>query len=246
MAPLPAEAVATGRTARGLLDRWLEADAAIPSRRREQTAPSPARRRSDRLADFAGRAVIVTLFTLFLAAMLGDFSRTGRGTGLLLLASEALVVVLTIVRRSAVWIDRSWRARVLTGLSLAGPPLVRPATDAGLVADAVTMAFSAAGLCIVLGGKLSLGRSFGLMPANRGIVSRGLYRFVRHPIYAGYLITHLGFIAAHATPWNIALLVAADAALMVRAIQEERTLALDPFYVAYQQRVRWRVMPGVF
>ena len=31
------------------------------------------------------------------------------------------------------------------------------------------------------------------MPANRGVVSTGLYRLVRHPIYLGYLITHAGF-----------------------------------------------------
>jgi protein-S-isoprenylcysteine O-methyltransferase Ste14 len=106
--------------------------------------------------------------------------------------------------------------------------------------------FSAVGLMIVLAGKLSLGRSFGLMPANRGVVSGGIYRLVRHPIYAGYVVTHVGFLAAHATVWNLALLLVADLTLMVRAIQEERTLALDPSYVAYQGRVRWRVVPGVF
>lgn len=228
------------------LGRWLDGDAAALSRRREQTAPSPARRRSDRIADLTGRAVVVSLFTLFVVAILIDFSRTGRLTGLLLVAGEALVVILTLFRRSAVWIDRSWRARFLTGLSLAGPPLMRPAADAGLLPDSTTVALSAIGLSIVIAGKLSLGRSFGLMPANRGVVSGGVYRFVRHPIYAGYLVTHVGFLAAHATVWNLSLLAAADLALLVRAIQEERTLALDPFYVAYQKRVHWRVLPGVF
>jgi protein-S-isoprenylcysteine O-methyltransferase Ste14 len=229
-----------------LLGRWLEGDAVELSRRREQTAPSPARRRSDRIADFGGRAVIVTLFTLFVVAMLTDFSRTGRLTGLLLVASEGLVVILTVIRRSAVWIDRSWRARLLTAVSMAGPPLVRPASAAALLPDGATAVFSAVGLMIVLAGKLSLGRSFGLMPANRGVVSGGIYRLVRHPIYAGYVVTHVGFLAAHATVWNLALLLVADLTLMIRAIQEERTLALDPSYVAYQGRVRWRVVPGVF
>jgi len=108
------------------------------------------------------------------------------------------------------------------------------------------VALSAAGLLVVVAGKLSLGRSFGLMPANRGIVSTGLYRWLRHPIYAGYLVTHLAFVAAHATIWNVAVLVVADVALLVRAVIEERTLALDPAYASYQQRVRWRVCPGIF
>jgi protein-S-isoprenylcysteine O-methyltransferase Ste14 len=110
----------------------------------------------------------------------------------------------------------------------------------------MTVLCSAAGLTIVIGGKLSLGRSFGLMPANRGVVSRGLYRLVRHPIYTGYLITHVGFLAANPTMWNIAMLVGADLALLWRAVCEEQTLQQDEAYRSYQQAVRWRVLPGVF
>jgi protein-S-isoprenylcysteine O-methyltransferase Ste14 len=84
------------------------------------------------------------------------------------------------------------------------------------------------------------------MPANRGIVSSGLYRLVRHPIYMGYLVTHVAFIAANPSAWNIVLLVTADIALLARAVCEEGTLAEDPAYREYQTRVRWRVCPGVF
>ena len=84
------------------------------------------------------------------------------------------------------------------------------------------------------------------MPANRGIVSTGFYRFVRHPIYLGYLITHVGFVAANPTPWNVVTLLVADLALMIRATCEEKTLAKDPEYSSYLERVRWRVVPGVF
>ena len=65
------------------------------------------------------------------------------------------------------------------------------------------------------------------MPANRGIVSTGLYRLVRHPIYMGYLITHAGFVAANPTLWNVVMLVGADLALMWRAVCEEQTLSQD-------------------
>ena len=92
----------------------------------------------------------------------------------------------------------------------------------------VTVSVCVVGLLIVIAGKLSLGRSFGLIPANRGIVSSGLYRVVRHPIYLGYLITHVAFLAANPTLWNVALLVVADIALLARAVCEEQTLAKDP------------------
>jgi protein-S-isoprenylcysteine O-methyltransferase Ste14 len=84
------------------------------------------------------------------------------------------------------------------------------------------------------------------MPANRGIVSTGLYRVVRHPIYLGYLITHIGFVAANPTSWNAVTLIGADLALMWRAVCEEQTLGQDPAYRVYLQGVRWRVLPGIF
>ena len=198
------------------------------------------------LPDVLARLAIITLFTLMAMRIGADFLATGRLTGLLLLASEMLVVVFTALRRAPSTVDRSLRARLFTTLSMLGPPLVRPAAVAALLAEPITVALSAAGLLVSIGGKLSLGRSFGLMPANRGIVSTGLYRIVRHPIYMGYLITHVGFLTANPTLWNMVWLVIADLALMVRATCEEKTLAKDPAYRAYLDRVRWRVVPGLF
>jgi protein-S-isoprenylcysteine O-methyltransferase Ste14 len=197
-------------------------------------------------AEILSRMTIVAMFTV-LAVRLGiDFAETRRFTGLLLLASEALVVVLTVFRRPTGEVDRSTRARVLTIVSCLGPMLVRPAAAAVWVGEAVTVSLAAIGLLVVIGGKLSLGRSFGLMPANRGVVSSGLYRLVRHPIYMGYLITHIGFVLANGTLGNLAIFLGADIALLVRAVYEERVLARDGAYREYQQRVRYRVVPGLF
>jgi protein-S-isoprenylcysteine O-methyltransferase Ste14 len=198
------------------------------------------------IADIGARVVVIALFTLLAIRIGSDFLVTGRLTGLLLLASETLVVVLTVLRRSTRIVDRTYHARLITGISLLGPFLVRPASVAPLSPEALTVGLSAVGLLIVIGGKVSLGRSFGLMPANRGIVSSGLYRLVRHPIYMGYLITHVGFLLANPTPWNIGILLTADVVLMWRAVCEERTLSQDPAYREYQNAVRWRVLPGVF
>lgn len=213
--------------------------------RTSRPAEAPAGSRLD-LGDIAARVLIVALFTLMAIRFGVDFLQTGRLTGPLLLLNETLVVVLTVMRRPSAVVDRTLKARLLTIVSTMGPPLVRPASIAALAPELVTVAVSAAGLLVVIGGKLSLGRSFGLMPANRGVVSTGLYRLVRHPIYMGYLITHAGFVAANPTIWNVAMLVGADLALMWRAVCEERTLSQDEAYRAYQQVVRWRVVPGVF
>jgi protein-S-isoprenylcysteine O-methyltransferase Ste14 len=196
--------------------------------------------------DLVARAAIIVLFSMMAVRFASDFVETGRLTGLFLLASEALVVVLTVVRRSAVTVDRSVRARVLTIVSMMGPPLLAPAAVLPFAPEAVTVGLSCAGLCVVIAGKITLGRSFALLPANRGVVSNGLYRIVRHPIYLGYLVTHVAFLVASPSLWNIVALLAADGALLARAVCEERTLAQDPAYREYQTRVRWRVAPGLF
>jgi protein-S-isoprenylcysteine O-methyltransferase Ste14 len=198
------------------------------------------------VSELMARAAIVVLFSLMAIRFATDFIQTGRITGLFLLVSEAVVVVLTVFRRSAISIDRSLRARVLTTVSLVGPPVLVPATVTAWAPEVLTVALSCAGLAIVIAGKVTLGRSFALLPANRGIVSSGVYRLVRHPIYMGYLVTHVAYLAANPSVWNIAALVVADVALMARAVCEEQTLARDPAYREYQTRVRWRVAPGVF
>lgn len=197
-------------------------------------------------ADLMARLLVCALFALLSVNLLADFARTQRITGLLLLVSESLVVVLTILRRRARIVDRSAPAAIATTISLVGPALLRTAAGPGLVPDLATAVLSALGLIVVISGKITLGRSFGIAPANRGVVVAGPYGFVRHPIYAGYVVTHLAFACAHPTAWNLAVLVVTDAALMIRALYEERVLARDRVYQTYCRRVAWHVVPGVF
>jgi protein-S-isoprenylcysteine O-methyltransferase Ste14 len=199
----------------------------------------------EQASEFAARACIAGMFVVLATRIGAEFLETGHVTGLLLLVSELLVVVLTIVRRRAVSVDRTWQARLVAGASIVFVPLIRPVGIA-LLPDLYTACVSGIGLSIIIAGKVALGRSFGLMPANRGIVSSGIYRGLRHPIYAGYLVTHAAFLAAHPAALNLLLLVVSDVSLLVRAAYEERTLALDPAYRSYMERVRWRVVPGIF
>ena len=110
----------------------------------------------------------------------------------------------------------------------------------------MTALISLVGLCFVIAGKFTLGRSFGLAPANRGIVESGPYLFVRHPIYTGYLMMHLAFLAAHPRPLNIVIVAIGDSALVIRALLEERVLGRDARYRSYCSRVGWHLVPRVF
>ena len=196
--------------------------------------------------DLLARVTIGALFSMLCVNIFAEYMRTGHFTGLLLLAGESLVVVLTIVRRRARIVDRSITAAVLTMLSLAGPFLLSAGSGLPLVSDVVTATVSGLGLALVVVSKMALGRSFGLAPANRGVVVRGPYTLVRHPIYTGYLVTHIGFLMAHPTAQNVAVILIADAALILRALMEERVLSADTLYQQYCRRVGWHLVPGVF
>jgi protein-S-isoprenylcysteine O-methyltransferase Ste14 len=200
----------------------------------------------DRIGDFAARMFVGVLFVMLSVNMWRDFMATGRLTGLLFLVSEALVVVLTTIRRRAHTIDRSASAALLTAVSVIGPPLMRAGDAPALVPDVITAFVSTAGVAIVIAGKLAIGRSFGFMPANRGVVARGPYNVVRHPIYAGYLLTHAAALTAFPSLWNVALVVTSDVALVFRALAEERVLSSDRNYAMYCSRVAWHLVPGVF
>jgi protein-S-isoprenylcysteine O-methyltransferase Ste14 len=56
----------------------------------------------------------------------------------------------------------------------------------------------------------------------------------------------VGFVLANPAPWNLAVLALADVALLFRAVREEGTLTKDEAYRSYTDRVRWRIVPGIF
>ena len=102
------------------------------------------------------------------------------------------------------------------------------------------------GLAIHVGAKLSLLRSFGIVAADRGVKRRGLYAVMRHPMYAGYILTHIGFLLASPSWWNLGVYVMAWSFLIARIFAEEKVLSANPDYQGYMTGVSYRLLPGVF
>ena len=95
-------------------------------------------------------------------------------------------------------------------------------------------------------GLFYLRKNFSIVPQYRGIVSRGPYAVVRHPIYASYLIFDGALVVAAHSWFAAAMWFAEGALLMLRAEYEERLLASsDQAYNRYKKRVRWRFVPGL-
>jgi protein-S-isoprenylcysteine O-methyltransferase Ste14 len=115
-----------------------------------------------------------------------------------------------------------------------------------LAPPAVVIGVMGTGLSLQIYAKLTIGRCFGILPANRGIIESGPYGIVRHPIYLGYLITHVGFMLGSFSLWNVGVLLVVYALLAARVIEEEKILGLEPAYQRYSGRVRYRAIPGIF
>jgi len=110
----------------------------------------------------------------------------------------------------------------------------------------VSLPFKAVGIVGLLVALISLGRSFGIIPANRGIKRAGLYRIVRHPIYASELIFHAGYLLGNVSGRNLVLVILVAAGQVYRLLAEERLLSGDGEYRDYAEAVRYRLIPGIF
>ena len=100
--------------------------------------------------------------------------------------------------------------------------------------------------CLSLASLLSLGRRFGVWPALRGLVRRGPYRLVRHPMYLAYMLADIGY---NLEEWNsgTALMVMMGwASLFYRIRAEERILSRDAGWPSYCASVRYRLFPGLW
>lgn len=133
-----------------------------------------------------------------------------------------------------------------TGISVALPLMSRPErASQGLMAHAAIVV-ELIGVIIGQGSRLYLGRRFALLPANRGIVTGGPFRFVRHPIYLGWLILSIGYVMAYPSMRNSIIVMIVLLALLWRILQEEALLAATPEYRDYLGRIRWRLIPFVY
>jgi protein-S-isoprenylcysteine O-methyltransferase Ste14 len=125
------------------------------------------------------------------------------------------------------------------------PALFRPAPASTGIVASIAIGMEVSGLVLSQLARLYMGRSFGILPGNRGIVSKGPFRIVRHPIYAGWFLLTIGYFLAHPS-WINFLIVSTTPALMLwRILLEEQLLLKDPEYREYVQRVRFRLIPGV-
>lgn len=186
---------------------------------------------------------MASLWGLFAYRHLMAFSAAGEWTYLVVCFSETLTAGLFLFRSAPVTVSKD----PLDWLFALGGTFT-----ALLFAPSAWGILPAAKILVVLGtvmqifGLVSLNRSFALVAAKREIKTRGMYHFIRHPLYASYLIIFTGYILTNTTWMNFALYVMTMTFLLVRLQREEKHLSLDPKYAEYMLLVRYRVIPFIF
>jgi protein-S-isoprenylcysteine O-methyltransferase Ste14 len=164
----------------------------------------------------------------------------------LLMISESLGVFLILTRRFATTVSTHPLDWVLSLIAVNAPLLAAPAAPSTFIPPQFAAALMFAGMLIQISAKAALWRSYGLVPANRGIKTKGPYRLVRHPMYAGYTLTHIGFLLGFPSLRNFLLYLTTFLIEVARLMREETILRTDPLYRDYAVRVRYRLFPGVF
>lgn len=111
----------------------------------------------------------------------------------------------------------------------------------------LTAAIAVLGLVILIGGRLSLARSFGYLPAQREIRVAGMYAVIRHPLYVAILLNGIALFLHHFSVMMFIAVLINNFFFLLKALIEENYLGShSPEYRAYLQRVRWRYIPYVF
>lgn len=144
-------------------------------------------------------------------------------------------VAAQIVLLAAIFFLAPWTSR-------AGGSLARPLQYLGILSIIL-------GAGVIGAGFVSLGSSLTPYPRPRGdaiLITHGIYRFVRHPIYTGLILGTLGWALVWTSVPGVVGAIVLAAFFARKAAREERWLnERYPDYAAYAARVR-RFVPGVY
>jgi protein-S-isoprenylcysteine O-methyltransferase Ste14 len=188
---------------------------------------------------------VTSMALAFLFLLTPSFGIVGR----LYVLQHLLVLGFALTRSEPLIADHSVPSNIAVGVAYLCPyaqviclywwPGKVAWPEGGLVLVTLAAVFSV--VCL-----LTLGKRFGVRPALRGLVTRGPYRVVRHPLYLSYVIAAIGF---NFQMWNLAtllLVLLGWASMVYRIIAEEQILSRDPMWPSYVARVKYRLVRGLW
>ena len=155
---------------------------------------------------------------------------------------------MVVVRARPTGKARGFEPRVsaLFGTFLIPVVALFPRCELRLAAGLVSTLLLLAGSSLAVYVLTHLGRSFSVMPEARGLVTSGLYRHVRHPLYLAEMIASTGTVLQFLSVWT-GLIMAVQVAFQLRRMRNEEVVlaSIFPDYAAYQKRTA-RIIPGMY
>ena len=184
---------------------------------------------------------LAVIYSTFLYAHVQSFIAEPRLSVLLFAVFESLCLIFVLTRKDPSDTWHTWQTWVTTMGGTFMPMLLRPV---GGVEDILLgQVVQISGCLFMIGALISLNRSFGLLPAHRGVKTNGLYRFMRHPLYSAYVFAQLGYVINNPSIPNVAVLLIATGLQILRIRNEETFLMRDQTYADYAGRTKWRLIP---
>lgn len=152
-------------------------------------------------------------------------------------------------RRTPEWTFRAvnlpYRLMFLAGIL----QQIRGDVRSGIPVLAVGTVIAAAGVLLRVLCHFQLGYHFSPyveLADEHTLTERGLYRYVRHPMYLGTLLILVGVPMMLSSPWSAMFALLAAAGLWARIRKEEQFLSQKlPGYGEYATRT-WRLVPWVW
>lgn len=191
--------------------------------------------------------VLILVFSILGYRMTLSYMTNDDVSALIYLFDQSLVLLFIVIRRQTEDITLRYDEWFVGFGGTLLPLLLAPAAiGSALVSPGVFVPIILVGLCIHLAAKLTLRRSFGVVAANRGVTAAGPYTIIRHPMYAGYVIVHIGFLLANPSLYNAILIAMCWSLFVLRIRAEERVLSEDPSYREMMQRTPYRLVPGIY
>ena len=199
--------------------------------------------RHSRHASLLGNAFMAGIWAVFAYAHVLAYLHTRDWSYLLFCMTETVSALFFLIRTAPDSVSTDMRDWLLAIGATFAPFFLSPA-DMAIWPGARYLL--AVGSLLQIAGLLSLNRSFGLVAAQREIKTGGVYRVVRHPLYASYLISLSGYLLANTSPENAVTYVATISMLVARLLREERFLSTDVRYRVYMRQVKYRLLPFIF
>lgn len=196
------------------------------------------------IAEAMGKLGILASYGFLSYGLLMSFMQTSRPSSVFFLTFTVIVIVFVLLRPVPKEASMSLYDWMIAMFGTFLPTLFRSLPGAHDIMFFQLM--QVIGILISLTGLISLNKSFGLVAANRGIKTSGIYKYIRHPLYMGYFVSYTAFWGQNITLQNTGILVLWIMFEILRIFAEEEFLSKDAAYAEYMKKVRWRILPGVF